>query len=62
MFINDNIDSVIKANKRYYLQTLLENVNTRKDKIENYIDEELEKSESDSNSNDKTESNIDNDE
>ena len=31
-------------------------------KTENYIDEDLEKSESDSDSNDETESNIDNDE
>ena len=35
---------------------------TRKDKKENLIDDDLEKSESDSDSNNKTESHIDNDE
>ena len=57
-------DSVIKANKKYYPQTFLEewtNVQ-EKIKIENHIDEDLEKSESDSDSNDETESDIDNDE
>ena len=55
------IDSVIKANKKYYLQTLLEECKyvQEKIKIENYIDEDLEKIESDSNSNDETESDID---
>ena len=58
------IDSVIKANKKYYPQTLLEECKYVQEKIktENYIDEDLEKSESDSDSNDETESNIDNDE
>ena len=58
------IDSVIKANKKYYPQTLLEECKYIQEKIktENYIDEDLEKSESDSNSNDETESDIDNDE
>ena len=54
------IDSVIKANKKYYPQTLLEECKYLQEKIktENYIDEELEKS----NSNDETESDIENDE
>ena len=58
------LDSVIKANKKYYSQTLLEECKYVQEKIktENYIDEDLEKSESDSDSNDETESNIDNDE
>ena len=57
------IDSIIKANKKYYLQTLLEECKYIQEKIktENYIDEDLEKSESDSDSNDETESDIDND-
>ena len=57
------IDSVIKANKKYYPQTLLEECKYVQEKIktENYIDEDLEKSESDSDSNDETESDIDND-
>ena len=57
------IDSVIKANKKYYPQTLLEECKYIQEKIktENYIDEDLEKSESDSDSNDETESDIDND-
>ena len=54
------IDSVIKANKKYFPQTLLEECKyvQEKPKTENYIDEELEKSDS----NDETESDIDNDE
>ena len=57
-------DSVIKANKKYYPQTLLEECKYVQEKIktENYIDEDLEKSESDSDSNDETEPDIDNDE
>ena len=57
-------DSVIKANKKYYPQTFLEECKYVQEKIktENYIDEDLEKSESDSDSNDETESDIDNDE
>ena len=56
------IDSVIKANKKYYPQTLLEECKyiQEKIKIENYINEDLENSESDSDSNNETESNIDN--
>ena len=62
--INKMIDSVIKANKKYYPQTLLEECKyiQEKGKTENYIDEELEKSESDSESNSETESDIDNEE
>ena len=58
------LDSVIKANKKYYPQTLLEECKylQEKIKIENYIDEDLEKSESDSDSDDETESDINNDE
>ena len=43
------MDSVIKANKKY----------TRKNKIENYINEDLENSESDSNSNNEIEQFVD---
>ena len=58
------LDSVIKANKKYCPQTFLEECKYVQEKIktENYIDEDLEKSESDSDSNDETESDIDNDE
>ena len=55
------IDSVIKANKKYYPQTFLEECKyiQEKIKIENYINEDLENSESDSDSNNETESNSD---
>ena len=58
------IDSVIKANKKYYLQPLLEECKyiQEKMKTENYINEELEKSESESELDSKTESDIDNEE
>ena len=58
------LDSVIKGNKKYYPQTLLQECKyvQGKVKIENLIDNDLEKSESDSDSNDETESDIDNDE
>ena len=58
------LDSVIKAKKKYYPQTLLEECKYEQEriKIENLIDDDLEKSESDSDSNDETESDIDNDE
>ena len=58
------IDWVIKENKKYYPQTILEECKYVWEKIrtENYIDEDLEKSELDSDSNDETESDIDNDE
>ena len=57
------LDSVIKANKKYYPQKFLEECKyvPEKVKIENHIDDDLKKSESDSNSNDETESDIDND-
>ena len=57
------IDSVIKVNKKYYAQTFLEECKyvQEKIKIENHIDEDLEKSEY-SDSNDETQSDIDNDE
>ena len=58
------IDSVIKANKKYYPQTLLEECKyaQEKIKIENSINEDFEDSESDSDSNNETESDIDNEE
>ena len=58
------IDSGIKANKKYYPQTFLEECNymQEKIKIENYINEDLENSDSDSDSNNETESNTDNEE
>ena len=57
------LDSVIKANKKYYPQTLLEECKNiqEKRKIENHIDDDLEKSQSDSDSINETESDIDND-
>ena len=58
------LDSVIKANTNYYPKTFLEECKYVQEKIkfENHIDEDLEKSESDSDSNDETKSDIDNDE
>ena len=58
------IESVIKANKKYYPQTLLEECKYIQEniKIENYIDDDLENSESDNDSNDKTKTDIDNEE
>ena len=58
------LDPVIKANKKYYPQTFLEECKYVQEKIktENYIDEDLEKSESASDSNGEEESDIDNDE
>ena len=58
------LDSVIKANTNYYPQTLLEECLyvQEKIKIENLIDDDLEKSKSDSDFNDETESDNDNDE
>ena len=54
------LDSVIKANKKYYPQTFLEECKYVQEKIktENNINEDLEKSDS----TDETESHIDNDE
>ena len=56
------IDSVIKANKKYYPQTLLEECKytQEKIKIESYINEDLQDSESYSDTNNETESYIDN--
>ena len=53
------IDSVIKANKKYYPQTLLEEFKYAQEKTrtDSYIDDELK-----SDSNDEIESDIDNDE
>ena len=58
------IDSVIKANKKYYPRTFLEECKYIQEKIKivNHIDEYLENSESDSDSNNETESDIDNEE
>ena len=58
------IDSVIRVNKKYYPQTLLEECKfiQEKIKIENYINEDLVDSESDDSCNDETESDIDNEE
>ena len=58
------INSVIKANKKYYPQTLLEECKYTqvKIKIENYINKDLEDSDTDSDSNNETEPDIDNEE
>ena len=58
------IDSVVRVNIKYYPQTLLEECKyiQEKIKIENYINEDLEDSESDNSSNDETESDIDSEE
>ena len=58
------IDWVIKVNEKYYPQTLLEECKyiQEKIKIENYINEDLESSESDRDSNSEIESDIDNEE
>ena len=64
MFINNNDRFCIKATKKYYRQTFLEECKyiQEKLKIENYINEDLENSESDSDSNNEAESDIDNEE
>ena len=58
------LDSVIKAKKKYYPQTLLGECKyeQKRIKIENLTDDDLAKSEYDSDSNDEAESDIDNDE
>ena len=58
------LNSVIKAKKKYYPQTLLEECKYEQEriKIEKLFDDDLEKSRSDSDSNDETESDIDKDE
>ena len=55
------LDSVIKAKERYYPQTVLEEWKNeqKRRKIENLTDDDLEKSESHSYSNDETKSDID---
>ena len=57
------LDSVIRANKKYYPRTFFEECIYVQEKIktENYIVDDLEKSESDSGSNDEIESDINND-
>ena len=51
------LDSVIKARKKYYPQTLLEECKyeQKRIKMENLIDDDLEKSESDESDNDNDE-------
>ena len=58
------LDSVIKANKKYYLQTLLEECKYVQEeiKIESLINDDLEKIKSDSDSINETESDVGNDE
>ena len=59
------LDSVIKANKKYYPKTFLEECKyvQEKIKIESHIDVDLDRyDETDSDSNDERESDIDNDE
>ena len=53
-------DSVINSNKKYYPKTLLEEYKytQEKIKIENYINEDLEDSQSDSDTNNETESDV----
>ena len=62
MFIDNNEYIIIQANKKYYPPTLLEEFKyiQEKIKIENYINEDLEDSASDSYTNNETESDIDN--
>ena len=58
------IDSIIRANKKYYPQALLEECKytQEKIKIENYINDDLKDSDSDSDFNNETESDTDNEE
>ena len=58
------LDSVIKANEKYYPQIFLGECKYVQERIKtgNYIDEDLEKSESDSDCSNETEYDIDNDE
>ena len=58
------LDSVIRAKKKYYPQTLLEECKyfQEKIKVKNLINDDLEKSESDSDSNNETKPATDNDE
>ena len=58
------IDSVIRRNKKYYPQTVLEECKYMQEKIKivNDIDEDLENKESDSDANNEADSDIDNEE
>ena len=58
------LDSFTETNKKYYNQALLEGWKYAQEKIktENYVDDNLEKSESDSDSDDEAKPDIDNDE
>ena len=58
------LDSVIKSNKKYYPQTLLEECKYEQKKIktENYTDEDLEISELDNDFNDETDNDSNDDE
>ena len=56
------LDSVIKANKKCYLQTFLEGCKYVQEKIKTILMKIQKKVNLDSDSNDETESNIDNDE
>ena len=62
VFISNNARVCYYSNEKYYSQTFLEECKYDQEKIktENYIDEDLEKNESDSVPNDETESGIDN--
>ena len=64
MFIDNNDRLVIKTNKKYYPQILLEECKYIQEKIKivNYIDEDLIDSESDDSPNDEAESDIGNEE
>ena len=56
------LDSVIKVNKKYYPQTLLERCKyeTKKNKMENFIGDDLDTSSSDNESDNKSDSKSDN--
>ena len=58
------LDFVTKAKKKYYPQAFLEECKYEQKRIkyENFINDDLEKSKSESDSNDETESDIDNEE
>ena len=53
LLINITLDSVIKAKKKYYLETLLENYlhEPKKIEMENFTDDDLQKSLSDKSDN-----------
>ena len=67
LIINNVIDSVIRVNKRYYPQALLEECKyvVRKNKMENLINDDLDLSssdESDNQSDNETDNEVDSDE